>query len=350
MRTVFFIPSLPKLSGGMAVIFELADSLQRQGYPVALSGPDGASGNLGLSKDFLCKFEWLPWKDVSGGGVLCPSDIWCVPESWPNSMVAGVKGGARTIVYVQNWAFLMDCLPQGVSWKQLPVEYLAVSHPVAWCMREVFGLDNLGVLTPSIPALYYGQNRSVCRDEKVRVAWMPRKNRALGGQILQIATARLQGMDEAVELEVRAIENMDRAGVAAVLADTDIFLSTGFPEGCPLPPLEAMACGCVVVGFGGVGGFEYMRNPADINLPGLYRPLYELPALDWDCNGLYASDGDVLSAGLLLAEAARMASSVPAHPHWERMRQGAALTAERFNQNKWDQRVLRIWSGLMQPI
>ena len=40
----------------------------------------------------------------------------------------------------------------------------------------------------------------------------------------------------------------------------DIFLATGYPEGLPLPPLEAMLCGCVVVGFTGGGASEYMIN------------------------------------------------------------------------------------------
>jgi len=38
----------------------------------------------------------------------------------------------------------------------------------------------------------------------------------------------------------------------------DIFLATGYPEGFALPPLEAMACGCVVIGFTGRGADEYM--------------------------------------------------------------------------------------------
>jgi len=38
----------------------------------------------------------------------------------------------------------------------------------------------------------------------------------------------------------------------------DVFLATGYPEGLPLPQLEAMNCGCVVIGFSGGGGNEYM--------------------------------------------------------------------------------------------
>jgi glycosyltransferase involved in cell wall biosynthesis len=40
----------------------------------------------------------------------------------------------------------------------------------------------------------------------------------------------------------------------------DVFLALGFPEGFALPPLEAMACGCAVVGFAGGGGRDFMRD------------------------------------------------------------------------------------------
>ncbi len=40
-----------------------------------------------------------------------------------------------------------------------------------------------------------------------------------------------------------------------------MFLSFGYPEGCPCPPKEAMAAGCAVVGYHGMGGRDYIRAP-----------------------------------------------------------------------------------------
>jgi hypothetical protein len=40
----------------------------------------------------------------------------------------------------------------------------------------------------------------------------------------------------------------------------DIFVPLGFPEGFSLPPLEAMASGCAVVGFSGGGGLDFMKD------------------------------------------------------------------------------------------
>ena len=54
-----------------------------------------------------------------------------------------------------------------------------------------------------------------------------------------------------------AIDGQPEAAVARVLGECLLFLSFGTPEGFGLPPLEAMACGCVAVGYHGRGGREY---------------------------------------------------------------------------------------------
>ncbi len=46
--------------------------------------------------------------------------------------------------------------------------------------------------------------------------------------------------------------------IAEHFREADIFLAIGYPEGFALPPLEAMACGCAVIGFTGGGGLDHM--------------------------------------------------------------------------------------------
>jgi glycosyltransferase involved in cell wall biosynthesis len=78
--------------------------------------------------------------------------------------------------------------------------------------------------------------------------------------------------------------------VAKTLGTCHLFLATGFPEGCPLPPLEAMASGCIVTGFAGYGGWDYMRQAAENG----YAPRFALRETPYATNGFFASDGDVM--------------------------------------------------------
>jgi len=43
-----------------------------------------------------------------------------------------------------------------------------------------------------------------------------------------------------------------------VLRESAVFLSSSHPEGFGLPPCEALACGCVVIGYHGGGGKEFL--------------------------------------------------------------------------------------------
>ena len=52
------------------------------------------------------------------------------------------------------------------------------------------------------------------------------------------------------------IVSQPHASVIELLQGSAMFLSFGHPEGFGLPVAEAMACGCAVVGYSGLGGRE----------------------------------------------------------------------------------------------
>jgi len=331
MRTVFFIPALRSLSGGLANIYAVARNLKALGRQVALMGPDRDAA--GFKEAEAEGFVVLPW-----GAELVGSDTWCVPESWPNAFSVGVNAGARVVVYVQNWMYMMGNLPQGVRWKQLPLEYLAVSRPVAWFMREVLDLDVRDIVPPSIEDYFFHTRPRP--DSHVRVAFMPRKNRALGEQIQQIASACLAERAGAPRLEWVEIHKKTRAEVAELLSTCHLFMITGFPEGCPPPPLEAMASGCVPVGFTGFGGWDYMRQSRAIHIKDFFPkslspagPPYALPPSPQDAygNGFFSSDGDTLSAALALAHAACAAHENS--EEWQRLCQSCRETAAHYDES-----------------
>jgi len=90
--------------------------------------------------------------------------------------------------------------------------------------------------------------------KKRQIAFMPRKLPNSIVQIIQILRGRgsLKGWD------LCPIDGMDEADVARSLRNSSIFLSTCHDEGFGLPPLEAGASGCVVVGYTGYAAREYM--------------------------------------------------------------------------------------------
>jgi glycosyltransferase involved in cell wall biosynthesis len=80
---------------------------------------------------------------------------------------------------------------------------------------------------------------------------MPRKRSDEIDVVLRLAASALEGW------EVVPIDGMSQGEVANVLRRSAIFLSFSQHEGYAMPPLEALASGCFVMGFDGFGGREY---------------------------------------------------------------------------------------------
>jgi glycosyltransferase involved in cell wall biosynthesis len=81
------------------------------------------------------------------------------------------------------------------------------------------------------------------------------KNREDVNQVLNIL--KIKKLTEGFQLAV--IENKTESEVAQILRESLIFLSFGRSEGFSLPPMEAMLCGCIVIGYHGGGGREYFH-------------------------------------------------------------------------------------------
>lgn len=92
--------------------------------------------------------------------------------------------------------------------------------------------------------------------KKKQICFMPRKLRDDVTQVVTILKLRnILG-----DFELVSIENRTEQEVAEIMKESLIFLSFSYQEGCALPPIEAMMCGCLVIGYDGRGGQEYFND------------------------------------------------------------------------------------------
>jgi len=90
-------------------------------------------------------------------------------------------------------------------------------------------------------------------EKKKQCCYMPRKNKQDVDQVISILKLRGRLKD----YKFIAIENMTEEELIKTYQESEIFLSFSKNEGCAAPPLEAMACGCTVIGYTGMGCREY---------------------------------------------------------------------------------------------
>lgn len=93
--------------------------------------------------------------------------------------------------------------------------------------------------------------------KKRQIAYMPRRNKSAAAQVLSILHFRRALRD----YEIVGIDKVSEVVAAGILRQSMIFLSFATAEGFGLPAAEAMACGCLTIGFHGGGGAEFLREP-----------------------------------------------------------------------------------------
>lgn len=92
-------------------------------------------------------------------------------------------------------------------------------------------------------------------NKKLKICYTTRKNEFIVRQVISLLKIR----GRISNFELVPFGGQPQHEVAALMKESAIFLSFGQHEGFGLPPAEAMACGCITVGYHAGGGKEFMR-------------------------------------------------------------------------------------------
>ena len=88
----------------------------------------------------------------------------------------------------------------------------------------------------------------------LKISYMARKD--LSGEIIRTIIEKKAGPHQTYRWA--RLHDLTENQYAAELGTSAVFLATSPQEGMPTSVLEAMAAGCLVLGFSGVGGNDYM--------------------------------------------------------------------------------------------
>ena len=264
MTLHFLCPAPRQPAGGVEKIYQFVAALERAGMQAMVVHPDG-------SKPLAYWFE--PAATVVRADQLdfdVDADVLVVPERW--AFDVRLPNDAQVIVLNQGAYLTFGRLPlpaAGTSLSSLSPgpfghdgllgvvcvstdseRYLRFTFPELDVRRIHVGIDT-SVFSPG----------DMWRDHAL--AYMPRRRPDEVGELLRILAARGRSPDWVL----RPLEGLDHRGVADALRAAPVFLNFPIREGFPLPPLEAMACGCIVIGYSGRGGDEYLLPDCSFPVP-----------------------------------------------------------------------------------
>jgi hypothetical protein len=280
--TVYFLcPDYDEVSGGIRTLYRHVDLLNADGVSAAI---------LHTREGFRC--TWFPHDTrivYAAQVALRASDVLVVPEVF-GANLRNLPRGIRQVIFNQNTYLTFSRATLESSAERAPyqdnpdlevvlvvsednAEYLRFAFPRLRIERVHQGLDPTVFHPPAQPA---GR----------RIALMPRRYARDLVQVVQLLRAR--GSLEGWELVI--IDNRTPQQTADLMRQSAIFLAPSNQEGFGLPPVEAMACGCLAVGFPGHGGREFLR------------PEWSMPA----------EQGNIIALAQALEQAMRLYTEDPA--------------------------------------
>jgi hypothetical protein len=250
--TVWMIcPDWDRPAGGIRVMYRAVDSLNDAGLAAAI---------VHKRTGFACSWFAHSTRIVPSGRVVVgPRDVIVVPELYGASIL-DLPTGVRQVIFNQNAYMTLDSLAAGPAAAAPYVDnadlaaVVVVSDDSAEVLEHAFPGTPIRRIRLGIdPAIYHPPAEAAPR----RIAHMPRRRADAAAQVLRLL--ELRGVLD--DWELVAIDGCSDVEVAELLRSSRIFLSFSEREGFGLPPCEALACGCLVVGFDGFAGREFFRPP-----------------------------------------------------------------------------------------
>jgi hypothetical protein len=244
-------PDWDRPAGGIRVQYRAVDALNDAGLSAAI---------VHRRPGFACTWFAHRTRIVAAADVVVgPRDVIVVPEVY-GPAILDLPAGVRRVIFTQNAYLTLDSLAAGPAaagpYRPSPdlVAVLVVSDDSAAVLEYAFPDTPLRRVRLGIdPAIHHPP----ATPAPLRIAYMPRRRASEAAQVLRLLERR--GVLD--RWEVVAIDGRGEAEVADLLRGSRIFLSFSEREGFGLPPCEALACGCLVVGFHGFAGREFFRAP-----------------------------------------------------------------------------------------
>ena len=250
------------------------------------------------------------------------SDDYIVMPEFYGGMLPACGFGSRMVIFNQGAQCTYNfCAPDSPAPVSLDVRRLVGLIGVSELIR-----DCVAYVAPDLPIFLTPNGVDTARfhpgeAKRRQIAYMPRKLPGTVTQVLQMVRARGALRD----WTLCPIDGVGEDEVARRLRGSAVFLSTCHDEGFGLPPLEAGACGCIVVGYTGIAARQFMR-------PEFCHPVPQ---------------GDILAFAQTLERVLRQYDADPA-PLLAQARAFAAHVHDSYSLARESEAVVAVWDELIR--
>jgi hypothetical protein len=242
MKIIFFCPPVSVINGGIKHIFRMAECLIAQGRDAAVFEQNAQ------------RPAWFnSTAPIVGQGIFSATadHLYVLPEDQPRILSDFAKLPQRKIIYSQNHFYGALGIAAAASYADYGVTDILCSSKTIYNHCRLRHPALRAFIVPC--AVDPGQFKPTALKHDI-IAYMPRKR--------AIEAAYIRDMfrftyPQHKNWQWQEIANVGESEAAGMMGQARVFLSLSRLEGLGLTPLEAMASGCIVAGFTGIGGREY---------------------------------------------------------------------------------------------
>jgi glycosyltransferase involved in cell wall biosynthesis len=295
-RIFYFCPDFPQPSGGVKTLYRHVHRLCQLGFDAAIVHQK--AGFTLNWHDYQVPVSWLEHRPQ-----FQRDDAWVIPEVMVEFVRQTQSFGGKRVVIVLSWSPAYNRLPPGKRWQDFGIQQVLTKSPMMQAYLEWSMEIRATLIHEYVDQRLYVHQPALKIN---KVAYLTRKDASgdwLRGILVrkhpQLATFTWQPLRE-----------LNEATYAHHLRTASIYLATTLQEGMHVSVLEAMAAGCLVVGYSGIGGADYMVGAGAQQ------------------NCILVENGNLPQLGKTLEEV--LLHWVADRTHYERIIANAVTTAQRY--------------------
>ncbi len=245
-RIIYFCPDFPQPSGGIKTLYRHVTRLVEMGFDAQI-----------VHQKHPFRVTWhgyeAPTLWLSGRPRFTPEDVLVIPEVMPQVMQQTAQFSGERIVIALSWSPTYWNLPAGQMWPSFGIHRVITKSPLiqgylSWSM----GIEATLIHEYVTPERYH----LAVEAKRPKVCYLTRKDRS-AAWLQQVLQAKGDPFDR---FEWMPLRELSEDEYARNLREATVYVTTNMQEGMNSSVLEAMACGCLVVGFSGVGGRVFMKS------------------------------------------------------------------------------------------
>lgn len=246
-RILYIAPSTEKPSGGAKALYDHVKILNNNGFNAFI-----------VHNQSNYSYSWSHHRDIPTIYATPKLDIRdddtvVISEENLRFLKQAAPIKARKIVFCQNHFYIFKTLKFEEYSNFLSVDnIIASSNQIKNFYEQTLQIPDIPLIPYSIP-----HEKFYPEPKKLIISYMPRKRPLESDSIKNLF--KITSKNNTL-FTWKEIDMLDEESTASIMRESAIFLSLSRLEGFGLPPLEAMACGCLIVGFHGWGGLDFANK------------------------------------------------------------------------------------------